>query len=121
MKRILLGVALLTITAGAATAQTAKPTLTPGTTQKVDPKLAFSSKINEFDAYSSRNSPELAQKALMELMGTMQERIAVNQTAAPEKAAKGNQLYAEIKKVAPTAIANRAVIVEKLRDFLQIF
>jgi hypothetical protein len=108
MKRFLF-IALL-LTAGLASVAPARAQQAA----QVEPKLMFASRINEVDATLSRARMEDAQRVFQELAAMMQKHIAES------KNAKASTLYAETKMLSADMTKNRAELVAKLREFLDL-
>ena len=81
---------------------------------QVEPKTMFASRINEVDAMLSRTRMEDAQRVFHELAGMMQKHIAES------KNTKASTLYTETKMLSVDMTKNRAEIVAKLREFLEL-
>jgi hypothetical protein len=111
MKRFLFFALLLTAGITAAhTSVRAQQAAAPQT----EPKVLFASRINEVDAHLSRSRPEEAQRAFHELAGLMQKFIAES------KNTKASTLYTETKMLSADMAKNRAELVLKLREFLEL-
>lgn len=111
MKRLLFLVLLLT--AGLTAAHTSVRAQQAAAPQ-AEPKVLFASHINEVDAHLSRSRPEEARKAFNELAGMMQKFIAES------KNAKASTLYTETKILSADMAKNRAELVAKLREFMEL-
>lgn len=110
MKRLLLFAFLLTT--GLTAAHTS--VRAQQAASQVEPKLLFASHVNEVDAYLSRTRTEEAQRAFNELAGMMQKFIAES------KNAKASTLYTEVKILSADMAKNRAELVSKLREFMEL-
>ncbi len=126
MKRLILVSGLLMMAAAPVAAQQAGRT--EKTVQAAPEKAKFASKINEFSAYTSRQSAKLAAQALNELIDMIQQsmRASAEKAAAAGTADKAGfnkihqtqeKLYISIKAMTGDVMGNSAALVDKLRSF----
>lgn len=122
MKRILLACCFLALTGTIATAQSAKQNA-PAQSEAAatDPKLLFSSKINELDAFLTRGNQAQAQTAAQDLMIMMSNRMAQNKDQQSATAKQQSKLYGEAKQMSADINANHKKLVETLHSFLQTY
>jgi len=118
MKSLLLAALLAAAaTAPAAAQNAAKPTVAPQhqtDAQAIEPKMLFASRVNELDAYLTRNRTEEVQRLFGQLMQSMSEMTPAG------KQEQVGAMMAEIKVLSLDMKANQTAIIAKLREYLQM-
>lgn len=122
MKRLLLACCILALTGTAASAQTAKQTApVQESTAAIEPKLLFSSKINELDAFLTRGVTSEAQKAFQDLLSMMTNRMKENKDQKSAVAKQQQELYTAAKQLSGDLQKNHKPLVESMHKFLQSY
>lgn len=96
----------------------------------IDQKVYFQSKMSEFDAYTARNTKNLAESAYNDLKQMMEDymkdselKIAnttgADKPALEEKLRKQQSAFATITGLESNLIANKEAIKQQLQEFLQ--
>lgn len=120
MKRILLACSFLALSGTMASAQTAKQTTTATSAEAaVEPRLMFSSRINELDAFITRKRPADAQKATQDLLVMMTNRMNQNQDQKSALAVEQKKLYTSAKVLSADPTKNHQALIETLHQFLE--